>query len=453
MMPLSRVVWSEGMHLAQHHFQAQNRYFEDSINFALSQLFYKSYGLAGLELDGDALRNGTVSLIHARGVLPDGLAFHIPEGDPAPSAREIRDLFSPTQDSHVVHLAIPPYRPGGSNCLMPGGSGSREARYVAEASRVPDETTGRDEKALELGRKNFRLMLDVELGEDIVSLPLARVRRDGTGHFIYDDHYIPPCLQIGASPGLLELLQRLLDILESKGDALADERRSEQKSLAEYAAHEVANFWLSHAIHSSLAPLRYHLEVRRTRPEQLYMEMVRLAGALCTFSLDSHPRNLPLYSHDQLYETFSALDRHIRAHLGVIIPTSCISILLTREREYLHTAELKDKRCFDTSEWILGVRSTLPEAEVVSGVPKLAKVCSAKHIIRLVKEAYAGLALDHLPLPPSAVSPRIGSHYFRLTKSGPCWESIQKAKDVGVYAPSALADAEFELLIVLEGEE
>jgi type VI secretion system protein ImpJ len=32
MKPLSRVVWHEGMHLAQHHFQAQNRYFEDSIN-------------------------------------------------------------------------------------------------------------------------------------------------------------------------------------------------------------------------------------------------------------------------------------------------------------------------------------------------------------------------------------------------------------------------------------
>jgi len=26
-MPLSKVVWSEGMYLAQHHFQAQSRYF------------------------------------------------------------------------------------------------------------------------------------------------------------------------------------------------------------------------------------------------------------------------------------------------------------------------------------------------------------------------------------------------------------------------------------------
>ena len=39
MKQLSKVVWSEGMHLAPHHFQLQSRYFEDSIRFALASLF------------------------------------------------------------------------------------------------------------------------------------------------------------------------------------------------------------------------------------------------------------------------------------------------------------------------------------------------------------------------------------------------------------------------------
>ena len=58
----SRVVWSEGMHLAQHHFQVQSRYFEDSVSFAVSHLFFKVYGVVGCELDAHALRNGTVSI-------------------------------------------------------------------------------------------------------------------------------------------------------------------------------------------------------------------------------------------------------------------------------------------------------------------------------------------------------------------------------------------------------
>src|SRR5438445_13473181 len=92
MRVLSRVVWSEGMYLGPHHFQAQSRYFEDSIQFATGSLWFSSYGLAGLEMDAEALHNGTVSLIHARGIMPDGLPFHIPESDSIPAARPIADL-------------------------------------------------------------------------------------------------------------------------------------------------------------------------------------------------------------------------------------------------------------------------------------------------------------------------------------------------------------------------
>src|SRR5690349_7602226 len=86
---LSRVVWSEGMYLGPHHFQVQSRYFEDTIRFATSSLWFEPWGLAGCSLDPEALRNGTISLLHARAMFPDGLAFHMPESDPAPEPRAI----------------------------------------------------------------------------------------------------------------------------------------------------------------------------------------------------------------------------------------------------------------------------------------------------------------------------------------------------------------------------
>ena len=72
MKQLSRVVWSEGMYLGPHHFQVQGRYFEDSIRFATSSLWFEPWGLAGCELDSEALINGTLSVLHARGIFPDG---------------------------------------------------------------------------------------------------------------------------------------------------------------------------------------------------------------------------------------------------------------------------------------------------------------------------------------------------------------------------------------------
>ena len=54
------------MHLAQHHFQTQGRYFEDLAAFTLSNLFYRPYGFAGVEVDPEALLNWTVAVTHAR---------------------------------------------------------------------------------------------------------------------------------------------------------------------------------------------------------------------------------------------------------------------------------------------------------------------------------------------------------------------------------------------------
>jgi type VI secretion system protein ImpJ len=450
MTAFTKVVWQEGMHLAQHHFQLQSRYFEDSVSFALAQLFFRPYGLAGCELDAEALRNGTVSIIHARGVMPDGLAFHIPEADPAPPPRAIRELFSPTQDRHVVLLAIPPYRPGRANCALEPRSGDGELRFVAESRVVADETTGLDEKPVLFGRKNLRIVLDSEVRDDSVALPLARARRDGAGHFVYDRDFIPPVLEIGASAGLMEQVRRVIEILGAKSDALVGQRRG-QADLAAGAARDVASFWLTHALHSSLAPLRHLLESRRAHPERLYAELARLAGALCTFSLDSHPRALPLYDHDHLEECFGELERHIRAHLDLVVPTNCLALPLERSRKFLHTAAVQDRRCLGPSSWILGVRAARgTQAELVAAVPRLVKVCSGQQIARLVKEAYAGLPLEHLPVPPSAVAARPGSLYFVIRQDGACWEAILKSADVGIYTPEALADAELELLVILD---
>jgi len=139
MTQLSRVVWREGMHLAQHHFQAQNRYFEDSIQFAVSHLFFAPYGLIGCELDANALRNGTVSLVHARGVMPDGMPFHIPDGDAAPPPLAIGELFLPTADSHFVYLTIAPYRRDAANCITADAVArdGRRARYVIIVTASP----------------------------------------------------------------------------------------------------------------------------------------------------------------------------------------------------------------------------------------------------------------------------------------------------------------------------
>jgi type VI secretion system protein ImpJ len=453
MKQLSNVVWNEGMHLAQHHFQAQSRFYEDTVQFALSSLFFRPYGLAACELDREALQNDTVALVHARGVMPDGLPFDIPASDPPPRPLAIRDLFSPTSDNHLVLLAIPAYRPEGSNFAMNGALAFDDSpvRYTAQSSEVRDDMTGRDERPVVVGRKNFRLLLDTESAAaelaGMIALPIARARRDGAGHFVYDSDYIPPSLQIGASSRLVSMLHRLVEILESRADSITRGRRG---SSDEFALQEVASFWLLHTIHASLPMLRHQLQTKRAHPERLYVELARLAGTLCTFSLDAHPRSLPAYDHDAPEACFDALERHIRANLEIVAPAARSAIPLLSRTPYLYAASVKDPRSFVNNKWILGVRSSMPGPELAGRFPQLSKVCSNKFVLELVRRAFPGLTLDHLPYPPAAISPRSDMTYFSIQRSGPCWDTIVSTQEIGVYVPEAIADVEVELSIVPE---
>jgi type VI secretion system protein ImpJ len=442
---LSRVVWSEGMYLGPHVFQCQNRYFEDSLQFTAATLYYRPYGFLGYALDPDALRNGTVCLVHARGLFPDGLAFHMPECGPLPEARQIAGLFPPPREGLIVLLAVPAYNPGGANCAI--DNDLPQPRFVADTRPIADENTGADERPVRIGRKNIRLLLDTEPQDGYVSLPIARIVRDGSGHYAFDADFIPPVLQLGASERLMLLVRQLIEILDQKSSALTAPANEQTK---DFSPRKIANFWLLHAVNSGLAALRHNWASKRGHPEELFLELSRLGGALCTFSLDAHPRTLPLYDHDRLGECFIALERHIRTHLEIVVPTNCISVPLTRVANYFYEAEIADTRCLGKSRWVFGIQANVGEANLIQRVPELVKICSSKFVGELVKRAMPGLTLTHLPVPPAAVSARVESQYFGISKTGPFWDHIAQTRRVGIYVPGELPDPELELLVVLE---
>lgn len=450
MKHLSKVVWSEGMYLGPHHFQAQARYFEDIVRFGLSSLWFEPCGLVGFELDAEALRNGTLSLVHGRGIFPDGLVFDMPESDPPPAPRNIAEAFPPTQEKLTVLLAIPPRKPEGMNCALSESEDQDGMRYVAETVSLHDENTGRDDKPVRLGRKRIRFLLDTENASEFLTLPLARVMRDGSGHVVFDEHFIPPCVQIGASNSLMMMTRRLIDILEEKSATIASASQTRDKFQAGFSAQEVSRFWFLHAINASLSPLRHLYLSKRGHPEELFSEFARLAGALCTFGLDSHPAALPLYDHQHLENCFEQLDQHIRTHLELMVPTNVISIPLRPARKYFYEGEVTDARCLGRSRWIFGIQSRVGDADLISRTLQLVKICSAQFVPELVKRALPGLALAHMPVPPSAVSRKVESQYFGISKAGPCWDHIVQTKRVGVYVPGELPQPETELLVILE---
>ncbi len=276
---LNKPVWAEGMYLGPHNFQAQSRYFEDSLNFVTMSLWRDAYGFAGVQFDADALRNGTLAMTSGRGLFEDGLAFDLPGSDAAPPPREFGALFSPVADHLTMHLAVPVSLQEGRNTSLDNHAPDASVRYQSVEQLLPDENTGRDEKKIRVGRKNLQLLAESELTDQFVSLPVLRIVRTGSGRFESDSSFVPPCITLSASGSLAAMLSRLIDILDDKSAAFAREQQQRHgKFEAGLSARHVAQYWFLHTLNSSVSMLRHFLLSKHVHPQELFREMSRLGG-------------------------------------------------------------------------------------------------------------------------------------------------------------------------------
>jgi type VI secretion system protein ImpJ len=487
-----RVVWQEGMYLAPHHFQAQARHAEAEIAHLPTLLTPFAWGLAAVAIDREALANGTLALVHASGRFPDGTPLLVGAAEEAPPPLALADHVSPLRDAHVAYVVIPAWSAGAPNLedveegngaadtttgwatpvhgrAGTNGDAPTEPRYAAVTRLVTDEVGGIEQVPVRVAIPRLRLALDDALPPDAIALPVARLLRDGTGHLVVDDGFVPPCLRLSASPRLIGFLDALLAMLEAKGAALAATLGASAATTAgtpaagtpaAYAGNEVATRWLLHAIRSAQAPLRHLRAVGHVHPERLWTECARLMGALCTFSLTTRADDLPRYTHDDLTGAFDAIERLLRVHLDVVIASRTLAVPFAAGAQEvlggtLYVAPVTDPRALaPEARWFIAVHPTAgaPSDFAVRAaqlVPQLVKVCGSRFVAELVRRAYPGLPLAHLPAPPATLAPRPGAAYFELTREGPCATAIRDGRDVGAYVPDALGGGTLELVVQL----
>jgi type VI secretion system protein ImpJ len=246
------------------------------------------------------------------------------------------------------------------------------------------------------------------------------------------------------------MTKRLVDILREKNSSFTGATRGFDRQTTGLSAQQIQTFWFLHSINSGLTAIRHLYEAKRSHPEELYTEMLRLGGALCTFGLESNAANLPVYEHLDLQICFEALDQHIRDHLELVVPTNCLSIKLEQTDRYFWEGDIKDTRVIGNAKWFLSISARIGESELITGTPAVVKICSARFVGELVKRALPGMKLTHVSVPPASLAPRITNQYFTVNRSGPCWDHILETRRVGIYVPGDFPRAELELLVLLD---
>jgi len=448
-----RVVWSKGMFLTPQHFQAQDEFFNDLLQFRFAASNFANWGFTGLSVDEASLVNGLFTIRHCRGLLPDGLTFNVPETDDAPAGRSIEEFFPPTQDTLDVFLTVPEYRPAGKNfTLSSSQNGAQSAtRFVSETCELPDVTVGGDQKPVQLARKSLRLLLEGENLDGLTTMRIAQVTRKQSGiGYVLSPKFIPPLLEISASEYLMNLIRRQIEVLGAKSTSLALPRRQRGRDLADFTTSEVASFWLLHTVNSYMPELNHIWKVRRGHPDVLFRAMLRLAGALSTFSIEANARNLPDYDHDNLGPCFAQLDERIRDLLETVLPSKCIVVPLALTDKLIWSGSIPDDQYFKNSKFYLSVSARIAVDELIRKFPTLAKISSPTEIQHLVKRQLDGIPIRHAPVPPSAIPLKLDNQYFSLSQRGVLWEGIAQSRTISVFVPGEIADPKMEILIVLD---
>ena len=448
MRQLQPVIWSKGTLLSPQHLQAQERFVQDTLRFYMESLGDSLWGFSHLQLDPHALSNGTLAVSSARGVFPDAAPFDFPACEPAPPSRTLEPCFNNGRTVCTFFLAVPEYRSSTMNIAMHRSGVS--TRFKANVQWVRDQTsTGTREKPIQVAQKNLQLLAEGESFEGAVLLPCARVLRTETGGFADDPTFVPPLVNLHGSTVLRNILGGILELLVARTAQLSGTHQGKREALPDFSAADIVTFWLRYTLNSHLPRLRHFLETEAIAPARLFQELSQLAGSLAAFSVKIDPRDLPRYAHDDPGPPFRDLDAKIRLLLDTVVPTQFVALPLRRQRDAIYSTAIERDDLLRDTRLYLGVRSDLRDLDVIERGPKLLKLSSATHIEDLVRHALPGMRLLHVPHPPRAVPVKVRQQYFAIEQNGPAWDSVLRARNFAVYAPSEFLNPSLELIIVL----
>ena len=449
-----RVVWTKGMFLSPQHFQAQDLYFEDVIHSRFGASHFANYGVTEIQIDRDAVANGLFKVMAARGVMPDGESFDMPGSDELPPSRQFAPHWPTSDETLDVFLSLPERRLNARNVTLPGqrqDPAAADTRYVSESRLTPDENQGFDEKDVQVGKKNFRLLFGTEFRDGYSSLRLAQLERSATGIPMLRPSFVAPCLDLASSDYLMSVLRRQVEILLTRSATLSGPRRERGKASAGFSASETDKFWLLHTVNSYLPELKHIFKTRHGHPETAYVAMLRLAGALSTFSLEGDPGDLPDYDHENLGPCFTTLDARVRDLMEIVIPSKFFSIPLSLTDRSIWSGTVQDDNLFkNNSQFYLAISASMGAGDIIQKVPQFLKMAAPDDLERVMRNMLSGIGLRHTQVVPQAIPIRLDNQYFQLNQTGPLWERIVLSRRIAVYAPGELVEPKMEVVVVWE---
>jgi type VI secretion system protein ImpJ len=434
--PLSKPNWAQGLKLTGQHFQAQDRYHEDLVRFAMRMAFDQPWGVSQLVLDEENVAAGQIHVRRLDAILPDGtpiLAGGV-EGTVIPPRSFERHLRG--RPSLDVYAALPTEVTGSP--MVGTSSSDGRHRYIQEEATVANYNTGRNPLRVPWARPNPRLVFEDESLDGSTAIRIARLLAT-EGRARLDPHFVPPVLRVQASPSL-QVSLRAIEKCALAAKAVVGEVRA---TGADMTGSDAARLLLATTLGRFLPALQGLLTSEGAHPRDAYRVVAALVGSVSAFA-PAGATQIPSFDYLDLRATFGALEARARELLDSLSGPTHKAIAMSRYDDNVSHGQLREQGIFG-KEFLLVVAGADP-ASLHANVPRAAKVAAWEEIGDVVQRHLAGVPLlpelrrpHGLDLPPLAAC-------FRLDKRAPAWASIVKHGSISVYLPAGYTQLQASLI-------
>ncbi len=435
-----RTLWTEGMFLGPQHFQQHDRFLLNNVALVVRGMGVHAHGLIDYEMDSNALNEGKFALNQLAGFFPDGTPFNLPEDGELPTPIVVD---SDCRDA-VLFLAIP-FEDQQEKDAVESRTAASFSRYVINDRLVSDRHSpdSDSEETVFTAQLWTRLTLAGDQHTAFHTIPLARVieKRDDD-RVVLDECFYPCAMSLQASKPLQKFTRELSGLVNQRATDLAGRIGSTTAS----DSSQLSQLLLLQTLNRA-APLLKHINEGFTmHPEELYRELIQLAGELATITQSSKlAPEFTEYLHRDQYKSFDPLIENLRQSLNWIPDSKTESIPVLHVKAGIYTASIKNLSLFQSSRFILAAKANVTPDELSSRLPRQTTISSRSKLRDLVEAQSQGIALKSVITVPNSI-PMYENHvYFEMRDDDSLWKEIAVSGELAMHIAGSYSDLQMQL--------
>jgi len=473
---LRPVFWGQGMFLEPQHFQQQDAYHETRLRQVVAMLAPHGWGIRTLAIREASLQNQVFEIERCEVLTFEGTVVHSRDTAGASNARieprSFEQALDPSGQPLSVYLGLPRVQLEETNLgsAADGGAEPRSAagfdaagtsahrRYALHAADTADLYAGERQTApLQYLVYQPRILFDVGEGrsQDYELIKIAQVERARDGKSgILSRRYVPPCLSVGDSSVLDDLLKDIRGLMTAKGQELAEYQERHGGTLADLSGRRLGQTLFTQLVNRYVPLLHHVLESGDVHPFPMYGVLRQLVGELSTFSdtvsnlgARRGQEPLPPYRHDELWPCFELAARRIR-ELVTEISTGPVSEVVLRHDGEFFAADLEQRLFVGDNRYYLAIRSDLPPSQLLRELQDTGKITSRVEMPKIQHAFLFGLGLESLEVFPDDLPKKAHYRYFLIDRRSEHWQKIQQAQNIAVHSTTLPPDTEIRLVVI-----